>query len=136
MNQRYFAVLGALLAAAGVLLGAYHAHGLESWLVNTGLTPEELSRRMGNAEVAIRYQMYHALALLTLGCLPANNAPRLAFAAGTLLCLGTLLFSGGLYVIVFAGTAIHWAIVPSGGLLLIVAWLVVAAVVAQRNAGG
>jgi uncharacterized membrane protein YgdD (TMEM256/DUF423 family) len=41
---------------------------------------------------------------------------------------GIVLFSGGLYLIVFTGKLIHWAIVPSGGLLLMAAWLLLAIV--------
>jgi uncharacterized membrane protein YgdD (TMEM256/DUF423 family) len=39
---------------------------------------------------------------------------------------GIILFSGGLYLDVFTGDFFHWAIVPSGGLLLIVGWVFVA----------
>ncbi len=65
MNARIWMVCGAVLAALGVGLGAYHAHGLHAWLQQTGAEPEQVVRRLQNADVAVRYQMYQALGLLT-----------------------------------------------------------------------
>ncbi len=133
MNGRFWMSLGAALAALGVLLGAYHAHGLQAWLQQTGADPEQLARRLDNAEVAVRYQMYHALALIILGNILAKEPRKTLFAACLLLACGTLLFSGGLYLIVFTGQAIHWAIVPGGGVMLIAGWMVVAVGLASRR---
>ena len=47
----------ALLGLSAVLLGAFGAHGLKGVL-----TPEQL----GSFETGVRYQIYHALALLGL----------------------------------------------------------------------
>ncbi|MHB8969734.1 MAG: DUF423 domain-containing protein [Pirellulaceae bacterium] len=122
MKGQSWLVLGAALAAAGVAMGAYQAHGLQAWLETTGATAEQIARRLHNADVAVRYQMYHALGLLVLGSLFAHHPCRLVAGACGLLAVGVLLFSGGLYLIVFAGTALHWAIVPAGGLILIAGW--------------
>ncbi len=127
MNARIWMVCGAVLAALGVGLGAYHAHGLQAWLQQTGAEPEQVVRRLQHADVAVRYQLYHALGLLILGQLLLAITSRILTAACILLTVGIVLFSGGLYVMVFAGTVIHWAIVPSGGVLLIVGWIVAAA---------
>ncbi len=116
MKGQYWLVIGAVLAAAGVALGAYQAHGLQAWLETTGATADQVTRRMHNADVAVRYQMYHALGLLALGNLLLPGPRRLVAGACALLLVGVLLFSGGLYLIVFAGTALHWAIVPRGRL--------------------
>ncbi len=122
MKGPYWLAIGAALAAAGVALGAYHAHGLQAWLETTGATADQVTRRMHSADVAVRYQMYHALGLLALGQLLVPGKRRLVAGACGLLLVGVLLFSGGLYLIVFAGTALHWAIVPLGGLTLIAGW--------------
>ncbi len=132
MNGRYFSVIGAVLAAAGVMLGAYHAHGLEASLAKTGADATTVQHHLENAEVAVRYQMYHAIALLVLGSLFAGKRPRLLAIGCWLLCIGVLCFSGGLYLIVFAGTALHWAIVPLGGMTLIVAWFIIAVALAIK----
>ncbi len=126
MHGKFWMSLGAVLAALGVALGAYHAHGLQAWLQQLGLNPEQIARRLDQAEVAVRYQMYHALALIILGSILANVPGKTLFGACWLLLLGTLLFSGGLYLIVFTSQAIHWAIVPSGGVMLIAGWSVAA----------
>lgn len=125
-HQRFFAVAGALLASLGVVLGAYHAHGLEKWLADQQLQPAEVSHRMDNAAVAVRYLMYHSLGLLIIGTLGASRPSGWLSTGGWLLCVGLLMFSGGLLLIVFTGQAIHWAIVPLGGLIWIIAWLCVA----------
>ena len=51
-------VAGALSAAIGVALGAFGAHGLRSLL-----SPES----MAIFETGVRYQMYHAGALIAVG---------------------------------------------------------------------
>jgi uncharacterized membrane protein YgdD (TMEM256/DUF423 family) len=119
-------VTGAALAAAAVALGAYQAHGLQGWLERGGTPAEQVVRQVHNAEVAVRYQLFHALAFLTLGHWLTLRRSRLVQASACILLIGLLGFSGGLYVIVFGGSPIHWAIVPSGGLLLIVGWCVAA----------
>ena len=126
MSQRILAVLGALLAALGVLLGAFHAHGLEKWLVESGLEPDQVARAMHNADVAIRYQLTHAVALLAISAWLARMPGRSLLTGSWMLVVGLALFSGGLYLIVVTGTAIHWAIVPSGGLIMIIGWLLIA----------
>lgn len=131
MTGRFFAVLAALLAAAGVALGAYHAHGLEKWLTRSGAEPAAVQHRLDNADVAVRYQMYHATALLALGIVLASHPRRLLTVACALLTVGVCLFSGGLYLIVFLGTALHWAIVPLGGVTLIAGWIVAAVALAR-----
>ncbi len=123
MKGHYWMLLGALLAASGVALGAYQAHGLQTWLERQPIEPSEITHRLDNAATAVRYQMYHALGLMVLGSWLRNAPGKSLQAAAVLLLLGTLLFSGGLYLFVFTGTFIHWSIVPSGGLLLIAGWL-------------
>ena len=124
MNARVCLLLAALIGASGVGLGAYHAHGLEKWLSDQAASPKDVEKRMHNCEVAVRYQMYHALALALLG-LTSLQSPmrRLAATSAAVFVLGMTCFSGGLYWMVFTGTVGHWAIVPFGGLMLILAWL-------------
>ena len=55
--DRSFFIIGSILAGLAVLLGAFGAHGLKNLV-----TPELIE----TWEKAVRYQMYHALALLLL----------------------------------------------------------------------
>jgi len=122
---RIWIVVAALLGACGVSVGAYHAHGLQKTLEKS-YTEEEVTKKMDNCETAVRYQMYHVAALLAVGILGFSQRSRVLHVAGVFLILGVVGFSGGLYLIVFADNMIHWAIVPSGGLLLILGWVLLA----------
>lgn len=103
------AAAGAVLAAVAVGLGAFGAHGLRETL-----SPE----RLATFEIAVRYQMFHALGLLAIASLGVR-----ACRAAPLLLAGSLVFSGSLYLIVFTGAAWWGAVAPVGGLLLIGGWL-------------
>jgi len=125
---------GAVLAGLAVITGAFGAHGLEAFLSNgEGFVQELLAKRLENYETAVRYQMYHALALVLVGFAAIYRQSQWLNAAGWGFVAGTALFSGCLYAIVFG--APHWLgrVIPVGGLALIVAWLAFA--VAASSAG-
>jgi len=115
---KLFIVLGALLAALGVALGAYGAHALRA-----RLAPEVLAVY----QTAVQYHMWHALGLVGVGLLcnvlPANGWLR---TSGWLLALGILLFSGSLYLLVMTGTRWLGAVTPVGGGAFIFGWLALA----------
>ena len=127
MKGSYWMLIGALLAGSGVALGAYHAHGMQAWLEGQSLPADEVTHRLDNAATAVRYQMYHALGLMIVGLSLCPARSKLLQTAAALLLLGTAMFSGGLLLFVFTGTFLHWSIVPSGGMLLILGWLAAAA---------
>ena len=112
--------LGALSMGIAVALGAFGAHALKERLIEAG--------QLENWHTAVRYQAWHALALLALGLVPRGLAPR---ACGWLFLVGSVLFSGSIYGLALEGPGkILGPITPMGGSLLIVAWgmLAVAAV--------
>ena len=111
-------ILAALLGATAVLMGAYQAHGLPRRLAASGV--EDAAARLHNTEVAVRYQMFHALALFGLALIPGRST--WLQAATTLWILGMLCFCGGLYSHGLTGHTLHW-IIPIGGLLMIFGWL-------------
>ena len=121
---RVWILLAAILGASGVAIGAYHAHGLQQHLERSGFTSDEINAKMDNCETAIRYQMYHVFALISVGILVSFRRSILVNLAGVLFVCGVIGFSGGLYLMVFFDNMIHWAIVPSGGLLMILGWIV------------
>jgi uncharacterized membrane protein YgdD (TMEM256/DUF423 family) len=104
------------------MIGAYAAHGLEQNLVEQGLEALDVQKRLEQCDTAVRYHMVHALALLCIGGLTTAISGRRRAAAAVFFLLGTALFSGGLYSMVFLGRMGHWAIVPSGGLCFIIGW--------------
>jgi uncharacterized membrane protein YgdD (TMEM256/DUF423 family) len=110
--------VGATLGALGVTAGAFGAHGLEGTLTE---------RYQQIYETAVRYQMYHALALLAVGLVGTFGKPSRGVAiAGWSFLLGTLVFSGTLYAL--ALTQVRWLgmITPIGGLGLIAGWVALA----------
>jgi uncharacterized membrane protein YgdD (TMEM256/DUF423 family) len=112
--DRTFLLIGAALGFLGVAFGAFGAHALKS-----RLSPELL----GVFETGVRYQMYHALAVLIVAAAIGHigNA-RLLVIAGWLFSAGTLLFSGSLYALALTGVGVLGAITPIGGVLFLLGW--------------
>lgn len=127
LSRRWIAV-GALLAAIGVGLGAYGAHGLRGTLANLGYTGDDLARRLSIWETAIRYQMFHAIAIILVGLALGQRDSRIWRFVPWAFLVGIILFSGLLKVLTFAGPQWNWlgAIVPVGGVLMIVGWVALA----------
>ena len=111
--DRTWLFLGAVLAFLAVGAGAFGAHGLEG-----RLSADDLD----TYQTAARYHMYHALALLAVGWLTAQSPNRAFRVAGWLFILGTVLFSGSLYVLTLSGVRWLGAITPLGGLLMLAGW--------------
>lgn len=124
--MRWIVLLAGVLGAIGVGIGAFAAHGLEKNLLTQGLSAEEIADRLRQCDVAVRYHMFHVLALLSIGLLN-TQASSWSRAATSCFVLGIALFCGGLYSMVFLGKMGHWAIVPIGGLCFILGWLCTAA---------
>ena len=126
--------LGSFLAAVGVALGAFGAHGLEKQLSALGYSGDDLTHRIANHETAVRYQMWHAMAIVLAGVAISTLSIALVGCGGWAFLIGILIFCGLLYALVFVGPSLRWlgAIVPIGGLSLIVGWLLLAIGVLRR----
>ena len=112
-TARSYIIAGAVFGLLGVAGGAMGAH----WLQNV-LDPGDLK----TFETAVRYQMYHALALLATGLLAGNwKAVWFTLACG-LFTAGVLLFSGSLYFLAFTGIGAFGAVAPLGGVCLMAGW--------------
>jgi uncharacterized membrane protein YgdD (TMEM256/DUF423 family) len=106
--------LGSLLAALAVGLGAFAAHGMKAHFD---------AAAMATFETAVRYLMYHALAL----CLCGMLGPRRRVAGAAIaFALGCLLFSGSLIALVLSETKWLGAITPFGGVAFVCGWLLLA----------
>ncbi len=73
----------------------------------------------------VQMQGWHALALFGCGVW-AQRRGGLAHWAGAAFAIGTLLFCAGVYAVGFAGVSLG-VVAPTGGLLLIAGWLLLAA---------
>lgn len=112
--QTFFLRVAAISGAVAVGLGAFGAHFLKS-----RLAPDLLDV----FEVGVRYQFYHTLAMMALA-LAGEAFWRRRFASVTCWCwlLGTIVFSGSLYVLSMTGLRWMGAITPIGGVLFIAGW--------------
>jgi uncharacterized membrane protein YgdD (TMEM256/DUF423 family) len=129
---RSFALTAALLLALATVVGAFNAHALSS-----RLEPDQ--ERI--VQTAVQYQFYHALGLLGVALLIGREASAVSHglgwlkAAGWLLSVGIVLFSGSLYALaggVSGGLrTLVGVLTPVGGLSLILAWCAVATGVAR-----
>ncbi len=124
---RLWLLLGAGNGAVAVALGAHGAHGLE-------VPPEQASIY----ETAVRYQMWHALALLAVAALAAaapGRGSRLLALSGGLFAVGILVFCATLYAIGLFGAAPLPLAALVGGGMLIGGWLALAAFALARGRG-
>lgn len=131
---RTLLLLAALSGAVSVAIGAMGSHSLPKRLEAQGLSPEQVEKKLHQCDLATRYQMFHALAVLCIAATGYASRSKLAQAAAVLMLLGTVAFSGGLYSMVFADEIIHWSIVPLGGSQFILGWLCLAASAFSNNA--
>ena len=108
----------AAFGLTAVVIGAFGAHALKA-----RLSPEALA----NLDTAVRYQFWHALALLATVLLAPLAAVRWRQRAAWAFALGTGLFSGSLYLLTLVGRqALPGPLVlltPLGGLCLMLGWL-------------
>jgi uncharacterized membrane protein YgdD (TMEM256/DUF423 family) len=120
LSSRGFFGAGCAIGAIGVILGAFAAHALRG-----RIDPQNLAV----FETGVRYQMFHALALLGVGLASARwggesaRAARGIAAAGGFFLAGTFLFSGSLYLLAVTGARWLGAITPLGGVAFIAGWV-------------
>lgn len=122
---------GALFAAMGVILGAFGAHALKAYLDAPSLA---------TFETGVRYQMYHAFALLAVGIIHAGSPNKRLRLANVLFTIGIVLFSGSLYLLSFraasgsVGLGGLGILTPIGGVFFIAGWMALVWGVMQRKA--
>ena len=114
MNQRETLLCGAVLGGLGVALGAIGAHALKPMLMANG--------RIETYEIAVRYQVVHALALLMAGVLMAQVQNKSLRWAAYCWVGGVLLFSGSLYALSFTSMTAFAFLTPVGGFLFLAGW--------------
>ena len=114
MNRISTLVCASVVGGLAVATGAFGAHALKAFLAAAG--------RTDTFELAVRYQFYHALALLGTGILMAQFPSRLLSFSALFFLFGILFFSGSLYVLCFTGLTVLGAVTPFGGVLFIAGW--------------
>ena len=108
-----YRLLGSILAFSAVLSGAFGAHALKETL--------SAHDSIQTWETAVRYQMWHAIALILLSIISLSKPiPKMS---GLCFVVGTLLFSGSLYGLALDGPKWLGPVTPLGGLCLMIGWL-------------
>lgn len=112
--------LTALNGFCAVLLGALGAHGLHDTLASRG--------KIDAWHTAANYQLAHAIAglalLLWLAGRPAGG--KCLRSAAVCWLVGSVLFSGSIYVLALGGPKFYGPITPLGGLAFLAGWALVA----------
>ena len=106
-----------------VVLGAFGAHLLKSHLG---------ADQLATFETGVRYQMYHTFALLAVALAYTKWPGKALQASGWLFIIGTVLFSGSLYVLSLTGMRWVGFVTPFGGVIFIAGWLCMALSVWRR----
>lgn len=113
--NKFFIQSGAILAGLSVALGAFGAHAFKVAL--------EATNRTETFETAARYQMYGGLALILVGILTDKISHKFLSWAGNAFLIGTIIFSGSLYLICATGVTMWGAVAPIGGTSLMIGWI-------------
>ncbi|PBQ31237.1 hypothetical protein CNR22_05475 [Sphingobacteriaceae bacterium] len=117
-----------VLGAIAVALGALGAHALKNQLPGGLITIDQLN----GFDTAVKYQMYHTLAMSVILILKNSYTNKFLNAAYQLFFWGIILFSGSLYflctrsLIGAEGLKVLGPVTPIGGLLFVAGWLCLA----------
>lgn len=116
---RLFACIAALGGFAAIAAGTIGAHVLR----DSGDYPAD---QVSAYFTGVQYQFYHVLALLAIALLCARKPTGMKEAAGWAMIVGTILFSGSMYVFGFTGGHVFGYIAASGGVIMMISWLLLA----------
>lgn len=136
---RWLAIAGAMLALSAVFLGAAGSHVI-------GLDSDKARQSWA---VAAQIHFFHAAAVLALAALSAALSTKLLatgskstsgqpasaeylLAPGWLLMLGTVLFSGNIYLRAGGITWFPGWLTPAGGVILMLAWLLLILILIRK----
>lgn len=113
-------VVGGFLMMIGIILGAFGAHALKPILDESAQV---------SFETAVKYQFYMSIMIMITSIVSFNFQSKKWSLIGNLLTLGTVLFSGSIYLLVALkangqiGLGGLGIITPIGGTILIIALL-------------
>jgi uncharacterized membrane protein YgdD (TMEM256/DUF423 family) len=111
--DRLFFGLGALLGLLSVAAGAFGAHALRARLDE---------RAMELFQTSVRYQMFHAIALLAAAWASTRWTGASVRVGGWAFVVGVVVFCGTLYALSFGAPRWLGAITPIGGVSFMVGW--------------
>ena len=112
--MKIFIIIGSLMMALTVLVGAFGAHGLKN-----NFSMDSIK----TFEKGVQYQAYHSLGLVIIGLLGFNFPHHLLWLPAVLFIFGIIFFSGSLYVLVLSNMKWLGMITPIGGVSFVLGWM-------------
>jgi len=112
-----FIIIASSFGFTAVALGAFGAHAIKS-----KISPQLLE----SFETGVRYQMYHAFALVVVAWSLSQWKSSYIGLSGWFFVAGVVLFSGSLYILALTGQRGWGAVTPFGGLAFLIGWLLLA----------
>ena len=116
--------------AIAVGLGAFGAHGLETYLPSKF---EDYEKRLTSWDTAVKYHMIHALGIMISGIVAGSFVSRSLAIGCWMFVVGIFLFCGCLYGWVLTDSKPLVMIVPLGGLCFILGWIMFAIALLQSR---
>ncbi len=114
MQERHTLATAAISMFIAIACGAFGAHALKQ-----SLSAEMLAIW----QTAVHYQMIHGLAMLGLVALWQRYDQKRLGQTALLFLIGTVIFSGSLYLLAFTGIKWLGAITPIGGVAFLGGWI-------------
>ncbi len=110
---------GSILGGLAVIAGAFASHSFKGYLTDYALSIWQ---------TAVRYQMYHSLALLVVAILMQleKSSSRWLNISAIAFIIGIVLFSGSLYALSLSSIKWLGIVTPIGGVALIIGWICLA----------
>ncbi len=114
-QQKIFFSWAAFFGFSAVIMGAFAAHALDH-----ELAPD----LMEVFQTAVRYQLFHTMALAITALMNERSVQSWTTAAGWFFIAGIFLFSGSLYALALSGVRIWGVITPLGGFCFLTGWMI------------
>lgn len=112
LAPRWLAFSAAVFGLAAVILAALGAHAISF----------ATAADAGRWHTALEIHLFHAAAMLAVAGLAAKDSRPALSCSGLALGLGTLLFSGSVYLLAAGIDLLPRWLPPAGGMVLIAAW--------------
>ena len=112
-----FLIASAVSGFLSVALGAFGAHALKDRL-------DEYHLKVFHT--GVQYQFFHVFALALVAVLILRQYHPLLKASGYAFIIGTIIFSGSLYLLALTKVKLWGAVTPIGGLGFLIGWVLLA----------
>ncbi|QDU58098.1 DUF423 domain-containing protein [Aeoliella mucimassa] len=125
LSRRWLTV-AAGIGALAVVLGAFGAHGVPSYLEQQGFSADAVAKRLADFQTAARYHMFGALFLMGVSIAYGQLTSTARVVACWTMIAGLVLFCGAVYAVALVPDELRGtfgAIAPFGGTLMIAGWV-------------